>query len=212
MTDPAEPVPAGPTRDPVAANRRRQRELYGEPLGERVHRLLAALGITQARLASVLGLSPAMLSQLSGARRVKIGDPAVLGRMAALDRRVACGPVPPDEVAALLDRVRAAGTPWGPAVGCRCALPDPAGGPGVSGPAARPVARAGTSGRAPGTATAPPGARIPAPRRPSTPPGPSAEDALRGVTPPARLVAAAATLAASFPEIAEVLRRAAARR
>ena len=48
---------------------------------------------------------------------------------------------------------------------------------------------------------------VPAPRRPV----PTADDALRGVSPPARLVAAAAALATSFPEIAEVLRRAASR-
>lgn len=182
--------------DPVAENRRRQRELYGEALGDRVHRLLAQLGITQARLASAIGLSPAMLSQLCGARRVKIGDPAVLGRLVALDQRVARGPVPPEEVDALLAQVRASVTPWGPAgPGCHCAA-------------------------GPGGPPAPGRERVPAPRRPAGWPGsagpggsaPTAEDALRGVTPPARLVAAAATLAPSFPEIAEVLRRAAARR
>lgn len=195
MTDPA---PAGEpsASDPVAENRRRQRELYGEPLGERVHRLLGALGITQARLAAVLGLSPAMLSQLSGARRVKIGDPAVLGRLVALDRRVARGPVRPGEIEALLADVQDADTPWGPAAaGCRCS-------------AAGPPARSGPGG--PGSREPPGGtARSPEPRRPAAPPP---EEALRGVTAPARLVAAAATLAPSFPEIAEVLRRAAARR
>jgi hypothetical protein len=70
----------------VAANRARQRELYGAPLGDRVRRLTTGLGISQARLARVLGISPAMLSQLVSARRVKIGDPAVLARLRALDR------------------------------------------------------------------------------------------------------------------------------
>jgi hypothetical protein len=68
-------------------NQERQRELYGAPLGERVRRLTGALGISQARLARTLGLSPAMLSQLVSARRVKIGDPAVLARMLLLDQR-----------------------------------------------------------------------------------------------------------------------------
>ena len=34
----------------------------------------------------MLGISPAMLSQLVSGRRVKIGDPAVLARLRALDR------------------------------------------------------------------------------------------------------------------------------
>jgi transcriptional regulator with XRE-family HTH domain len=73
----------------VMVNRARQRELYGAPLGDRVRRLTTRLSISQARLARVLGISPAMLSQLVSARRVKIGDPAVLARLRALDRRSA---------------------------------------------------------------------------------------------------------------------------
>ena len=72
----------------IALNRQRQCELYGAPLGDRVRRLTGALGVSQARLARSLGLSPAMLSQLVSARRVKIGDPAVLARMLLLDKRI----------------------------------------------------------------------------------------------------------------------------
>jgi transcriptional regulator with XRE-family HTH domain len=62
--------------------------LYGEPFGDRIRRAQAALGVSQARLAEGLGLSSAMLSQLVSARRVKIGDPAVLARLLLLDRHV----------------------------------------------------------------------------------------------------------------------------
>lgn len=162
----------------TTANRERQRELYGATLAERVHRLTGALGVTQARLAATLGLSPAMLSQLVSGRRVKIGDPAVLSRLIALDERCARGPVDPDDVPALLEQVHAAKLRW-------------------------------SSAEVTGTVrtVVPAIAGVPAPRRPV----PTADDALRGVSPPARLVAAAAALATSFPEIAEVLRRAASR-
>ena len=80
-------VSGGPAGARVAQGREQQRELYGAPLGDRVRRLTAALGISQARLARTLGISPAMLSQLVSGRRVKIGDPAVLARMMLLDQR-----------------------------------------------------------------------------------------------------------------------------
>lgn len=73
--------------DSVAeANREAQRELYGEPLGETFRRMLATFGLTQAQLASVLGLSAPMLSQLMAGHRVKIGNPAVLERVRGLEQ------------------------------------------------------------------------------------------------------------------------------
>jgi hypothetical protein len=168
---------AAALRDRIARNRGRQRELYGAPLGDRLRRLTGALGITQGRLAQTLGLSPAMLSQLASARRVKIGDPAVLARLQLLDRRCAAGP-PRGRAAvdALLAEVAGAQLQW----------------TGADGP-----------GAAPDTA-----------RRPATGPrtaaGSTPADALRAVAPPARLAAAAAALAPAFPELAQVLRRAAA--
>lgn len=147
----------------LARNRQRQRELYGCPLGDRIRRLTATLGVTQARLAHALGISPAMLSQLASARRVKIGDPAVLARLRLLDHR--CGRVAlrgPAAVDALLDEVARARPQW-------------------SAPEAR-------------------GARAPTP-----------VEALRTVAPPARLAAAAVALGPAFPELAAVLRQAAAR-
>lgn len=62
-----------------------QTEMYGEPLGQRIGRLLAAYRVSQARLAAVLGLSPPMLSQLMSGQRAKISNPAVLGRLVRLE-------------------------------------------------------------------------------------------------------------------------------
>ncbi|GAA3106458.1 transcriptional regulator with XRE-family HTH domain [Kribbella aluminosa] len=67
-----------------AQNLKQQVELYGEPLGEVVRRVTAALGLTQGGLAQVIGLSAPMLSQLVSAQRVKIGNPAVVSRLRAV--------------------------------------------------------------------------------------------------------------------------------
>jgi transcriptional regulator with XRE-family HTH domain len=61
-----------------------QRGWYGEPLGELFRRLIGDLGLNQARLAGVLGLSAPMLSQLMSGQRAKIGNPAVVQRLQAL--------------------------------------------------------------------------------------------------------------------------------
>ncbi|AQP44733.1 helix-turn-helix domain-containing protein [Tessaracoccus flavus] len=74
--------PAAETPDNI--NRQTQRELYGEPIADIVGRITSALGLTQGRLAEVIGLSAPMLSQLVSARRVKIGNPAVLARLQSL--------------------------------------------------------------------------------------------------------------------------------
>lgn len=66
-----------------------QTDMYGEPLGQRFGRLLAAYRISQARLAAVLGLSPPMLSQLMSGQRAKISNPAVFGRMVRLEELAA---------------------------------------------------------------------------------------------------------------------------
>ena len=95
--------------DPEQAQRGReqQRELYGEPLDALVGRVAGSLGITQGRLAEALGLSPAMLSQLRSAQRVKIGNPAVLERLRALDEVAAGGAPEGEALDALLAAVRA---------------------------------------------------------------------------------------------------------
>jgi DNA-binding transcriptional regulator YiaG len=183
----------------IAENLERQRALYGAPLGERIGRLTTALGISQGRLARTLGLSPAMVSQLASGRRCKIADPDVLARLQLLDQHCAelARPPAPAAVTDLLAEVARARWRWTAptAVGAR--------------PAAAPPPRPAPPGPAP-AGPAPPGPVPPGP--PHRPPGPpSAVDALRGLAAPHRLAAAAAVLAPGFPELAEALRRAAAR-
>jgi hypothetical protein len=93
----------------VARNVALQREWYGEPLGDRVRRLVVAFDVSQAQLAEVLGLSAPMLSQLMSGRRAKIGNPAVLVRMVMLERRVLTPEVAsgdPSALRAALEQVR----------------------------------------------------------------------------------------------------------
>lgn len=65
-----------------------QREWYGEPLGDRVRRLVVAFDVSQAFLAEVLGISAPMLSQVMSGRRAKIGNPVVLARIIMLERKI----------------------------------------------------------------------------------------------------------------------------
>ncbi len=58
-----------------------QRTLYGAPLAELAAEATGTLGLTQGKLAEVLGLSAPMLSQLLSGQRVKIGNPAVVHRL-----------------------------------------------------------------------------------------------------------------------------------
>lgn len=201
--------------DRLAANRERQRALYGTPLAERVHRMLRVLGITQGTLATTLGMSPAMLSQLVSAKRVKIGDPAVLARLLLLDGRCAAGPLAPEDVPGLLDEVRSASPEWAallhrPVGASRDATIDSVGTPSRRHPSPSPSPTHGPvpAGRPGVHPAADPGPR-PVPR-----PDPAllAAEALRRVAGPAQLVAAASTLATTFPELAALLRRAAATR
>jgi transcriptional regulator with XRE-family HTH domain len=93
----------------VMRNLALQREWYGEPLGDRVRRLVVAFDVSQAQLAEVLGLSAPMLSQLMSGRRAKIGNPAVLVRMVMLERRVLTPEVAsgdPAAIRAALEQVR----------------------------------------------------------------------------------------------------------
>ncbi|WP_022873575.1 helix-turn-helix domain-containing protein [Nesterenkonia alba] len=90
-------------------NRKAQEAAYGEPLSEIFGRLREAFGLNQAGLAQVLGLSAPMLSQLNSAQRVKIGNPAVLGRLQQLQELAEAhqaGQVPADQIASRLDTIR----------------------------------------------------------------------------------------------------------
>ncbi|MFC6092510.1 helix-turn-helix transcriptional regulator [Saccharothrix sp. BKS2] len=93
----------------VQRNLALQREWYGEPLGDRVRRLVVAFSVSQAQLADVLGISAPMLSQVMSGRRAKIGNPSVLARMIMLERKVLTPDVAtgaPEALQRALDEVR----------------------------------------------------------------------------------------------------------
>jgi transcriptional regulator with XRE-family HTH domain len=93
----------------VQRNIEQQREWYGEPLGNRVRRLVVAFDVSQANLAEVLGISAPMLSQVMSGRRAKIGNPAVLARLLMLERKVLTPQVAsgePEELRRALEEVR----------------------------------------------------------------------------------------------------------
>lgn len=85
----------------VQRNVELQREWYGEPLGDRVRRLVVAFDVSQAYLAEVLGISAPMLSQVMSGRRAKIGNPVVLARMLMLERKVLTPAIASGDVKAL---------------------------------------------------------------------------------------------------------------
>lgn len=68
----------------VADNVAEQRRLYGAPLGELLHRVTEGLGLSQAAVARITGISPPMLSQLARGHRIKIGNPQGAGRLSSL--------------------------------------------------------------------------------------------------------------------------------
>ena len=167
-------------QDPAARAREQQRGWYGEPLGEVCRGLMARLGLNQARLAAVLGLSAPMLSQLMSGQRAKIGNPAVVQRLQGLRELaagVADGSVDPADAAARMDAIRASA---GSALGAT----------GATG-------TAGTCGHPLGGGTAP----VPARRIVR-----EIQSLLRSAGSAADLHDAADALAADHPELAEFLR------
>lgn len=90
-------------------NRQEQAEIYGETFDEVVRRLGRTLSLTQAQLAEVLGISAPMLSQLVTGKRVKLGHPASLRRLDALQEltdQMAAGDLDPEELASRLAEIR----------------------------------------------------------------------------------------------------------
>ncbi|MBK7820507.1 MAG: helix-turn-helix transcriptional regulator [Tessaracoccus sp.] len=65
-----------------------QIELYGATWATRFAALRTAYGLSQGALASIVGLSAPMVSQLVSGHRVKISNPAVLARIVFLEERL----------------------------------------------------------------------------------------------------------------------------
>jgi predicted transcriptional regulator len=90
------------------AQRRAQAEqlrLYGAPLGDLLRDVAAVLGLSQGGLATVLGISAPMVSQLASGHRTKIGNPAAvarLQRLVELTAEVRDGALQPQEALARL--------------------------------------------------------------------------------------------------------------
>ncbi|WP_114560881.1 DNA-binding protein [Desertihabitans aurantiacus] len=98
-----------------AANRRRQEELYGEPLASLVSGIGDTLGMNQTAVARVLGLSTPMLSHLVAGRRVKIGSPLAHARLVQLRQLaadVAAGRTSPAQAAEEVGRIAASQDSW----------------------------------------------------------------------------------------------------
>lgn len=96
-------------QEATARARELQRSWYGEPLGALFRRLIDDLGLNQARLAAILGLSAPMLSQLMSGQRAKIGNPAVVQRVQALQElagQVADGSVSAVEAADRMEEIK----------------------------------------------------------------------------------------------------------
>jgi predicted XRE-type DNA-binding protein len=179
----------------VARNVALQREWYGEPLGDRVRRLVVAFDVSQAQLAEVLGLSAPMLSQLMSGRRAKIGNPAVLVRMVMLERRVLTPEVASGDAAALraaLEQVRDSR----PTVSRPTVSGSTVGGSTVSGSTGSGSTVSEPVGSEEILPTEKHGDEVLVP-------------ALRAVAAPAELAAAAGLLQERFPLLAGLLRRAA---
>lgn len=73
-----------PVTEQQRLNRSEQERLYGAPLGDLLGEVATVMGLTQSRIAGLLGLSAPMVSQLASGHRVKIGNPAAVARLQRL--------------------------------------------------------------------------------------------------------------------------------
>lgn len=101
-----------PTEESRAeAGREQQKQAYGEPLSEAFSRFREAFGLNQSELATVLGISAPMLSQLNSGQRVKIGNPAVMQRLQRLEDlvgQIRSDTLPGEQIPAMLEEIKAA--------------------------------------------------------------------------------------------------------
>lgn len=101
--------------DDVTAHRASQAQLYGDPLSVIIEGIGTSLGLTQGRIAKVLGLSAPMLSHLVSGRRVKIGNPMAhtrLLQLRALAADVAAGRLSAEQAETVLPQIAASNDSW----------------------------------------------------------------------------------------------------
>jgi len=106
---------AAVSEDAAADNVARQVQLYGAPLAQVIDQITGRLGLTQGRVAQILGLSAPMMSHLVSARRVKMGNPVAhtrLIRLRQLAEDVAAGGIPASGVASELEAIAADNDTW----------------------------------------------------------------------------------------------------
>jgi predicted transcriptional regulator len=169
----------------AAAHRASQAQLYGEPLGVIIEGIGTSLGLTQGRIAKVLGLSAPMLSHLVSGRRVKIGNPMAhtrLLQLRALAADVAAGRLSAEQAETVLPQIAASNDSWTTSHSLSASA-------GAADAGAGPIATPGD--------------------RPATDPAAvvrATQELFRCVADAGDWLAAAAELEGSHPAIAEVLR------
>lgn len=76
--------PAAADEENVRRVRAQQAVLYGAPLNELIVAITDTYAITRRRLADVLGVSAAMITQVAAGNRIKLGNPSAVQRMQRL--------------------------------------------------------------------------------------------------------------------------------
>ncbi|GAB2475744.1 DNA-binding protein [Luteococcus sediminum] len=75
--------------DETEHTRAQQAELYGAPLADILGHCAAVLGLNQGGIASLLGISAPMVSQLINGHRIKIANPTAAARLRQVEEAVA---------------------------------------------------------------------------------------------------------------------------